>query len=134
MGLSNPRLHAGFLKTSGPKVCTTNEISIAVRQDPREGTQLMPETASIKLPPSLGIAAADRLARDVAAHRGSALVLDGSEVEHLGGQCLQVLMAAQAAWAADGQAMTIADASPGLRTDLALLGALACFVIDEGAG
>ena len=55
--------------------------------------------------------------------RGATLRLDGSRVEKLGGQCLQVLLAARTAWAADGARFEIFDPSTALKDGWALMGA-----------
>jgi chemotaxis protein CheX len=58
--------------------------------------------AALELPGVLDLAAAAPLLAELRARRGGALNLDGSNVQRLGGLCLQVLLAAQDAWRADG--------------------------------
>ncbi len=58
--------------------------------------------AALELPGVLDLAAAAPLLAELRAHRGGALTLDGSNVQRLGGLCLQVLLAAHEAWRADG--------------------------------
>ena len=73
---------------------------------------------------SLDVTAAAPLHRDLLARRGQPVTLDGSQVARLGGQCLQVLLSAQATWAADGQAFAICDPTDEFTAGLALLGSL----------
>ena len=54
--------------------------------------------------------------------RGSALRVDASRVERLGGLCLQVLIAARAAWAEDRHELKFDDASPELLDGLHVFG------------
>jgi anti-anti-sigma regulatory factor len=77
---------------------------------------------TVALAGSLDMTAAAPLARDILAGRGQPLVLDASGVRRLGGQCLQVLIAAQAAWAEDGVSFEIAQPSAEFQESLALLG------------
>jgi chemotaxis protein CheX len=81
--------------------------------------------AGIALPAILDAKAAAPLLEFFIAQRGADLRCDGRGVRRLGGQCLQVLLAAQAAWAADGCAWSVAEPSPELVAALALLGASA---------
>jgi len=64
-------------------------------------------TAAVVLPAVLDIRAAGPLKAEILALRGQALTLDASAVERLGGLCLQVLLSARAAWADDGQVLTV---------------------------
>ena len=50
-------------------------------------------------------------------------VVAASGVRRLGGQCLQVLLSAQATWAADGHAFDVVEPSPEFTESLALMGA-----------
>ncbi|HWA62298.1 MAG TPA: STAS domain-containing protein [Caulobacteraceae bacterium] len=80
-------------------------------------------SASLTLGPVLDLRAAGALRADLLEKRGQAMVLDASGVERMGGLCLQVLLAAQAAWAEDGLPFTIASPSEGFREAVRLLGA-----------
>lgn len=80
------------------------------------------EAVTLALASSLDMTAAAPLAREILAVRGQPLTLDASQVRRLGGQCLQVLMAAEAAWAASGQAFEIAQPSTEFEDSRALLG------------
>ena len=79
--------------------------------------------ASVRLDPTLDLKAAGPLTREILAARGQDLAVDASEVRRLGGQCLQVLLAAQAAWASDGHALEIREPSPAFVEGVALMGA-----------
>lgn len=65
----------------------------------------------MKLAPVLDLSAATSLSDALKAARGQPLEVDASEVERLGGLCLQVLAAAQAQWRADGAPFSIARPS-----------------------
>jgi|GraSoiStandDraft_4_1057263.scaffolds.fasta_scaffold781801_1 chemotaxis protein CheX len=79
---------------------------------------------TLVLADSLDVTAAAPLCRDLLAHRGQPVTLDGSQVRRIGGQCLQVLLSAQTTWVGDGQAFEITDPTPEFVDGLALLGAL----------
>jgi chemotaxis protein CheX len=79
--------------------------------------------AVIRLSPVLGLKDAAPLCCELVSQRGRSVVLDASQVSRLGGQCLQVLLAARAAWDVDGAAFAVADPSPDFTDGLALLGA-----------
>ena len=59
------------------------------------------------LPDELDIRAAPPLAAALLAARGADLALDASQVERVGGQCIQVLLSAAATWSADGRALSV---------------------------
>lgn len=80
-------------------------------------------TATLTLADSLDMNAAGPLAQALKDKRGKPLSLDASQVRRLGGQCLQVLLSAQATWAADGQSFEIVEASAEFTDGLALMGA-----------
>ena len=75
------------------------------------------------LSPILDLRAAAPLAADLLSRRGKPLAIDGAAVERLGGQCLQVLLAARASWAADGQSFRIDNPSTAFIESLEALGA-----------
>jgi chemotaxis protein CheX len=85
----------------------------------------MPQKRShtLQLAECLDLAAAAPLRDEILEQRGSALVLDGSRVQRLGGLCLQVLLAARATWAADEKPFRVADATPEFRNCLERVGA-----------
>jgi len=80
-------------------------------------------TEPLTLGDSLDMNAAAPLHKELLARRGKPVTLDASQVRRVGGQCLQVLLSAQATWAADGAAFEIVDPSPEFADGLALMGA-----------
>jgi chemotaxis protein CheX len=80
------------------------------------------QAGALILPPVLDLVAAADLLAAFQNHRGHPLEVDGSDVQRLGAQCLQVLLAAQAAWAADNQTFLLGNFSDEFRATLELLG------------
>ncbi len=80
-------------------------------------------TSPLLLVEALDMRAAAPLLEELRRRRGAPVALDGSRVERLGGQCLQVILAAQAAWAADGHGFEIRNPSTALKDGWALMGA-----------
>jgi chemotaxis protein CheX len=80
------------------------------------------DAAVVRLPADLDLTAATPLAQEFLAVRGRDVDVDGSETRRIGGQCLQVLLSAEATWAADGAAFRLSAASPELQAQLLLLG------------
>jgi chemotaxis protein CheX len=84
----------------------------------------MPEDELVlPLPAVLDLKAAGPLAAALLARRGADLVLDAGLVERVGGQCLQVLLAAQASWSESDQALSIENATPEFCAAMELFGA-----------
>ena len=81
------------------------------------------DLAITTLPAVLDLTAAGPLAAEFLAHRGTPMMVDGSAVERVGAQCLQVLLAAHAAWNAEGQAFSIEAPSAAFTEGLAVMGA-----------
>ncbi|MGH6761723.1 MAG: STAS domain-containing protein [Phyllobacterium sp.] len=77
---------------------------------------------TFKLAQILDLKAAAPLAESLMQMRGSDLTIDASDVEQLGGQCLQVLLSAQATWRADESALHVSRPSPEFAESLRLLG------------
>ena len=71
----------------------------------------------------LDLTAAGPLAAEFLTHRGTPLMVDGSGVERLGAQCLQVLLCARNAWVAEGQAFSIESPSEAFIEAVAAMGA-----------
>jgi chemotaxis protein CheX len=86
---------------------------------------LSEETAGriVVLPEVLDLRAAGPLAETLKVRRGGEVEIDGSQVRRLGGQCLQVLLSAQATWEADGGSLRFVRLSPEFLEALALMGA-----------
>jgi chemotaxis protein CheX len=78
---------------------------------------------ALELPSILDLIAAPGLLEAFTTRRGEALAVDAGGVQRLGAQCLQVLLAARAAWAADGMALAVENPSPEFSATLELLGA-----------
>ncbi|HYZ64642.1 MAG TPA: STAS domain-containing protein [Acetobacteraceae bacterium] len=76
---------------------------------------------SLTLPPVLDLAAASPLRATLLASRGQDLELDASAVTRIGGQCVQVLLAAQRTWRADGKRFVLRNQSDPCRETLALM-------------
>lgn len=89
-------------------------------------------TEPLELGESLDMTAAGPLAKELLGRRGQPVALDASNVRRLGGQCLQVLLSAQATWAADGADFQVTSASPEFSEGLALMGASQLCPPDEG--
>jgi len=85
-------------------------------------TSIEQSSQTLRLPAVLDILAAAPLAERLLSMRGSDLVLDASEVTHLGGQCLQVLLAASKTWKADRVRFEIGRRSSSFATDAQELG------------
>jgi len=83
--------------------------------------EFAPTTSS--LPEVLDLNAAAPLAARLLALRGGAVTLDASQVTRFGGLCLQVMLAARAAWRADGNAFQVSGRSQAFDEALALFGA-----------
>ena len=77
---------------------------------------------AVRLPAVLDIRAAGTLRDDLLALRGSDIILDGGEVERIGGLCLQVLISARKTWDADGKWFALNPASAALNEQLAAYG------------
>jgi chemotaxis protein CheX len=72
---------------------------------------LQPDAAKLQLEPVLDIGAAERLHARLLELRGHPLDIDASQVERLGGLCLQVLISARNTWQSDGQPAVISQTS-----------------------
>ena len=81
-----------------------------------------PSDLALRLAANLDLRAAGPLAAELLAIRGVDVALDAAEVRRLGGQCLQVLLAAEAAWSDDQKDFRIVNASPDFCEACALMG------------
>ena len=79
-------------------------------------------TAQIALDARLDLPAATPLAEALKAEAGNDLQLDAGAVTHLGGLCLQVLMAAAETWRGTGKALTFSARSEDFDSALAVFG------------
>ncbi|MEP3439232.1 MAG: STAS domain-containing protein [Hoeflea sp.] len=76
----------------------------------------------LKLPEVLDLNAANRLHEQVLAHKGEDIDIDATEVDRVGAQCVQVLLAAALSWRADDQILKVKQASDAFIKTLQLLG------------
>ncbi|AQR63111.1 hypothetical protein BZG35_16715 [Brevundimonas sp. LM2] len=76
----------------------------------------------IMLPCRLDSAALLSCLADLLERRGAPLILDGSAVERLGGQGLQLLLSAFKTWREDGQPLRLQSASEALLAGMRQLG------------
>ncbi len=90
---------------------------------PRKPVSRRNSAPPVVLAEVLDLPAASPLAADLLARRGQDVTFDASNVRRLGGQCLQVLLAARATWQADGQNFRIVTVSSEFAEGSALLGA-----------
>jgi chemotaxis protein CheX len=72
---------------------------------------------------NLDLRAAVPLVRELLSLKGRDLEVDASQVQRLGGQCLQVLLSAHATWEASGGSLRFVDPSPAFLKGLGLMGA-----------
>ncbi|EKN00118.1 MULTISPECIES: STAS domain-containing protein [Acidocella] len=79
-------------------------------------------TDEIELPAVMDLVAAPALQEMFLQRRGQDVCLNGAQVQRLGGQCLQVLLAARLAWAAEDHSLTLHSPSEDLITSLELMG------------
>ena len=89
---------------------------------PEMTTASDPSPQLFELPAVLDFRAATPLAEALLALRGTALTIDAARVERIGGQCLQVLLAAQKTWSADDAALCFANLAPAFVDGLRLMG------------
>jgi chemotaxis protein CheX len=80
------------------------------------------EHAAIPLAEVLDLKAASALTAVLLGARGRDVDLNGSAVQRLGAQCLQVLLSARTTWEKDGLNLQIVNASHDLIEGLELLG------------
>jgi len=76
----------------------------------------------LMLPDCLDSSAASAIKEMLLARRGTAIVIDASEVRRVGAQSLQVLIAAARTWQADQQSYRMTSASAELLETIALIG------------
>lgn len=77
---------------------------------------------AIELSKNLGLTAAAPLMDSINGAQGQAITLDAANVETLGAQCLQVLLAASHSWASKGQSFQVISASDAFNQGLETLG------------
>lgn len=82
-----------------------------------------PAQSGLQLEPVLDLGAAERLHGRLTDLRGRPLDIDASQVERLGGLCLQVLLSARKTWREDGQPAVISQSSSAFDDAWALFAA-----------
>jgi chemotaxis protein CheX len=82
-----------------------------------------PAAAKLLLEPVLDLGAAERLHARLTELRGQSLDIDASQVERLGGLCLQVLISARNTWQADGQSAVLGQSSTAFEDAWAMFAA-----------
>ncbi|SFV37191.1 STAS domain-containing protein [Hyphomicrobium facile] len=90
-----------------------------------EGAAEMPspvEDAKLVLPDSCDSSSAASIKDLLVARRGAPLVVDAGQVNRVGVQTLQVLMAAANTWRNDGQSYAVTNPSAALLDTIALVG------------
>jgi anti-anti-sigma regulatory factor len=79
-------------------------------------------SGALLLPDCLDASAAAAVKDMLLARRGSALVVDASQVRRVGAQSLQILIAAARTWQADGQSYCVTNSSSELLDTIVLIG------------
>lgn len=87
----------------------------------------------IELPEILDLKAAAALAGEFLSRRGEEIAIDASQVQRLGGQCLQVLLSAAMTWRADDVPIAFVNPSADFVEGLARLGIAPAEFIDQEA-
>lgn len=109
----NASANAKSKRAKAPGRRKTKQIeakSLAVAQPP------------FQLPERFDSAAASGVLEAFKLHRGTALTVDASSVRRVGAQGLQILLSATRTWQADGQALSLENASAELIEAVHLLG------------
>jgi len=88
---------------------------------------------ALVLPDSLDSSSAASIRDLLLARRGSSLVVDAGQVQRVGIQSLQVLLAAAHMWRAEGQSYTVRNPSAALLETIALVGLSADQLHFEGS-
>jgi len=83
---------------------------------------LVMASRTMMLPEILDVVAAGSLAESLLSLRGAYLEIDGSRVQRLGGQCLQILLSALSTWKADEAILEFTHLSFEFVENLALFG------------
>ena len=82
----------------------------------------MSQASQLKLAPVLDFRAAGALRDQFLAQRGKPIEVDGGDVQRIGGQCIQVIAAAQRTWLQDGVEFILANPSPEMLRALGHVG------------
>lgn len=90
-------------------------------------------SGALILEANLGPKAMIGLKDDLCARRGRPVTLDASNVSHIGGGCLQLLLSAKLTWASDNQNFNIVSPSQSVLQALETTGLDKAFADEEGA-
>ena len=85
----------------------------------------------LALVPSLDVTHTTTLAGLLLGLRGKDIVVDASEVQHLGAQCGQLLVSAKRTWNTDGHAIRLEKASAEFIENIRLLGLTSLLPVEE---
>lgn len=89
--------------------------------------------SSLVLESDLGAKAVARLQADLLARRGYAITIDASNVGHIGGACLQLLLSAKLTWESDAQSFNMVSPSQSMIQTLEFTGLDEAFSGEQGA-
>ena len=98
---------------------------------PPAGPEPAPDSTPFNLEGNLDLTLAADLAKALLALRGSPLIVDASKVQHLGGQCGQILASAISTWKADEVSFQIVDSSEEFVEGARLLGLRSALQIED---
>lgn len=85
----------------------------------------------LALDPMLDVTHAATLAGLLLGLRGKDIIVDASEVQHLGAQCGQILVSAKRTWNSDGRAIRLEKASAEFIENIRLLGLTSLLPVEE---
>lgn len=85
----------------------------------------------LALDPTLDVTHASTLHGLLLGLRGKDIVVDASEVHHLGAQCGQLLVSAKRTWNTDGHAIRFESASAAFVENIRLLGLTSLLPVEE---
>lgn len=88
-------------------------------------------TGVLMLPARLDLGSVSALAADLQNSCGADLTVDAGKVEHMGALSVQLLLAAQQRWAADGHCLTISPRSAAFEESLSVFGLADRFVEED---
>ncbi len=80
------------------------------------------DTRQITLVSVLDLCATTPLVAELISARGNSLIIDASNVERIGAQCVQILWSTEKSWSVDEQSLKILNPTPAFETALRDLG------------